>query len=686
MTVTPRGEYPRPHFDRSHSWLSLNGSWDFAPDPELSGVPRGLPADTAAWPAEIVVPFAWETQASGVALHWMPCGWYRRRVEIPRRWAGERVILHFGAVHHRATLWINGIEIGTHEGGYTPFEFDVTPALSGEAAVVVVRVEAPINKREIVHGKQRSIPRDDYDGCSFTPSSGIWQSVWLEARPATYVRQVSLRPSIGLDAIVADIALAGPNVDGSRLRVAVVGSGLPPVEVVAQAQLQKLTFPIANPVLWQPHDPHLYDVHVKLVSADGNDSVVASTGLRSVAIEDGQVLLNGSRLYVRGVLDQGYWPSSGITAPSDEAFVTDLELARAAGYNVVRKHLKLEDPRFPYHADRLGMLIWAEPASTGIFTSDAVARFEAQIEPMVARDGNHPSIVIWGLYNEEWGLDWDVPGDAAKQDAVRHAVALLRELDQSRPLVDNSGWTHVDTDLVDWHIYDEQPSGWAAKVAALMSGRTDRFPVSIAVDKVVDKLLMAGGGPAPAGLPNLNSEYGGGYTSVERGWNLRWQTQELRRYDTLSGYIWTELYDIEHETAGIYTSERGKKDHGGNEPRAANAETVLVVSVTPESSGRDLLVASRDVEVRVQVSHHGVAPLQVRLSSAWGPPFGPLESAQVGTSRGSGVLDVKPFMLSEEAVVATRMPDDLTRARLHLLALADDRVVASTCVDVELAR
>lgn len=683
MTVTPRSDYPRPDFDRSHSWRSLNGGWDFAPDPELSGLQRGLPTDTAKWPHDIVVPFAWETQASGVALHWMPCGWYRRRIEVPAEWADQQVILHFGAVHHKATVWVSGAEIGTHEGGYTPFEFDITAALSASAATVVVRVEAPIDKREIAHGKQRSIPRDDYDGCSFTPSSGIWQSVWLEARPSTYVQQVSLRPSQGLDAIDAEIVLDGPHVDGAKLQVEVVGSGLPPVEMVAKTERQRLTLPIAEPVLWQPNDPHVYGVRVELDSADGVDRVLTSTGLRSVAVEDGQILLNGSRLSVRGVLDQGYWPATGITAPSDEAFIVDLELARAVGYNLVRKHLKLEDPRFLYHADRLGILVWAEPASTGVFTPDGVRRFEAQIDPMVARDGNHPSIVIWGLYNEEWGLDWDVPGDVAKQDAVRRAVQLLRRLDPSRPLVDNSGWTHVDTDLIDWHIYDEHPAGWAAKVAALLSGRTDRFPVSIAVDTVVDKLLMASGGPAPSALPNLNSEYGGGYTSVERGWNLRWQTQELRRYDMLSGYIWTELYDIEHETAGLYTFERGLKDQGGNDPRAANAETVIVVNVVPEAPGRDIIVNTQDVEVRVQVSHHGNSPLRVTLASAWGPMFGPLVGAHVSTSRDCADLDVKPFSLSEEAVVAARMPDGLTSGRLHLFALSDGRVVASTCVDVE---
>ena len=683
MTVVPRREYPRPHFDRSHAWAPLNGSWDFTPDPELTGRERGLPADTRAWPSRITVPFAWETAASGIGLHWMPCGWYRRRVDVPADWAGQRVILHFGAAHHLATVWVDGVEVGTHEGGYTPFEFDITDHISMDACTVVVCVEAPVDKREIVHGKQRSIPRDDYDSCAFTPSSGIWQSVWLESRPATYVAQVALRPTPNLDGIVADIRVAGARAVGSRLRVEIAGWGLPAIESAVDPGDQRVVLPIAEPVLWEPAQPHLYDVKVELVSEDGVDRVTASTGLRSVTVEGGQIFLNGSRLYVRGVLDQGYWPDSGMTARTDDAFVTDLELARAAGYNVVRKHLKLEDPRFLHHADVLGILVWAEPASTGIFTDAAAARFEAQIEPMVARDGNHPSIVIWGLYNEEWGLDWDVPGDEVKQDAVRRAARRLRDLDSTRPIVDNSGWTHVDTDLVDWHIYDEHPAGWARKVSALLSGDGRSFPVSIAVDKTVDKLLMADGGSAPSALPNLNSEYGGGWTSIDRGWNLRWQTQELRKYDSLSGYVWTELYDIEHETAGIYTFHRTAKDDGGNDPLAANAETVIVVSgFQPSVPGRDLVTADRNVDVRVQVSHHGSAPLQVQIVSMWGPILGPRTSARVSTARDGANLDVKPFVLSDEVTVSNRLPDDVDSARLHIVALSGADVVASTCIDV----
>ena len=683
MTGTPRGEYPRPQFDRSHSWQSLNGSWDFTPDPESTGASRGLATDTQAWPGRIVVPFAWETEASGVAQHWLPCGWYRRRIEVPAAWDGQRIVLHFGAVHHVATVWVDGVPVGTHEGGYTPFEIDITEALSGRTGVVTVRVDAPIDKRAIVHGKQRSIPRDDYDGCSFTPSSGIWQPVWLEARPATHVRRIALRAGRDLNAIEATIEIAGEHAIGATLRVRVSDDDSSAVSVAASAPSHRVVLPIAAPVLWEPAHPKMYDVLVELASADGVDRVTASTGLRQVTVADGQILLNGSRLYVRGVLDQGYWPQTGITAPTDDAFVTDLELARSAGYNVVRKHLKLEDPRFLFHADRLGMLVWAEPASTGTFNAASVARFEAQIEPMVDRDANHPSIVIWGLYNEEWGLDWDVPGDEAKQQAVRNAYRLLKNLDPTRPVVDNSGWTHVETDLVDWHIYDEKPAGWAAKVAALLSGQADRFPVSIAVDKVVDKLLMAGGGAPPSVLPNLNSEYGGGYTSVERGWNMRWQTQELRRYDALAGYVWTELYDIEHETAGIYTFERAAKDLGGNDPRSANADTVIVAHVSPLEPGRDLFVSGADVEVRVQVSHHGATACELQLVSAWSPRLAPLAAVQLASARDSVALQVKPFMLSEEIVVSNPMPDTMCAARLHIFGLVDDVVVASTCVDVE---
>ena len=686
-----RPEYPRPHFDRSHAWTSLNGAWDFARDPDGSGGYDGPAGERGPWSEQIVVPFAWETEASGVGAQWLEYGWYRRRMPVPGDWAGQRVVLHFGAVHHLATVWVNGRSVGEHEGGYTPFEFDITDALDGGSdATVLVRVWAPADKREIVHGKQRSIPRDDYDDCAFTPSSGIWQPVWLEARPATHVSALALAPADTLDAITATVSVAGPHRAGARVSVGIVGESPVTVEATDSAVPLQVTLPIDAPRRWSPADPHLYEVEVRLESADGSDRVVSSTGLRRVEVRGDQILLNGERLYVRGVLDQGYWPRTGITAPDDEAFVTDLELARADGFNLVRKHLKLEDPRFLHHADRLGMLVWAEPASTGVFTPASVARFEAQIEPMVRRDGNHPSIVIWGLYNEEWGLDWDVAADPAKQAAVRRAYDLLKELDPSRPAVDNSGWAHVATDLIDWHIYDETPAGWAAKMRALLDEGAESFPVGLGPGRVVQKVLMAGrSGPLPE-LPNLNSEFGGGKTSVERGWNLRWQTLELRRRDSLSGYVWTELYDIEHEMAGIHSFHREDKDSGGNRPGATNADTVVVPDLSPVAPGRDVVGVGPGgaVAFDVRISHHGAAAIEAAVLPVWSAAMGDYDVAAASeAARGDGpwlqnTVKVNPFRLSEPVRITEILPADRVAARLHLLVVAEGRIIGSTVVDV----
>ncbi|MCW2873247.1 sugar-binding domain-containing protein [Actinacidiphila oryziradicis] len=686
---TVRPEYPRPHFDRSHAWLSLNGTWDFAADPAGSAAYEQMSRDDHDWPHAITVPFAWETEASGVGAHWLEYGWYRRTVTVPDGWRGQRVVLHFGAVHHLASVWIDGAPVGEHEGGYTPFEFDITEALAGlTTATVLVRVWAPADKREIVHGKQRSIPRDDYDDCAFTPTSGIWQPVWLEARPATYVSAVALAPADALDAITADVSVAGPSARGARLTVQVTGGTPATVEIGDPAQPVRVSLPIREPRQWSPDDPYLYGVSVTLDSADGTDRVGSATGLRRIEVSGEHLLLNGERLYVRGVLDQGYWPRTGLTAPDDQAFATDLALAREAGFNLVRKHLKLEDPRFLHHADRLGILVWAEPASTGVYTPEAAARFDAQIEPMVRRDGNHPSIVIWGLYNEEWGLDWNVPGDPAKQAAVRRAYDLLKSLDPGRPVVDNSGWAHVVTDIVDWHIYDETPAGWAAKVRALLTDRSHSFPVGLGAVGTVDKLVMADGGPAPE-VPNLNSEFGGGKTSVERGWNQRWQTLELRRHDVLSGYVWTELYDVEHEMAGIYAFDRSRKDSGANDPAGVNADTVLVVDVEPLAPGRDLVVTGdRKVSVEARISHHGRSSVEAAVVPLWGPPLGECDDLAArraaGAAAAGDTVSVQPFRLSDPVRITEHFPDGAAAARLHLLVVSDGEVIGGTCVDVSL--
>jgi beta-galactosidase/beta-glucuronidase len=669
-STAARSEYPRPDLDRSARWVNLNGEWDF---------------ESIDGRSTIVVPFAWETIDSGVARTWLERATYRREIDVPAEWDGARIVLCFGAVWHRAIVSIDGAHVGEHVGGYTSFEFDITEKLTaGQAAQLVVEVEAPADKRELVHGKQRSIPRDDYDGVSFTPTSGIWQSVWLEARGRTYAASVELRGDsrTGIDIAVrveGDARVGTPVVarlleGGERVELTTGPDG------VASGRIE-----IAAPRVWSPLDPHLY--RVEITTAD-DDLVVATTGLRTIEVRGEELWLNDERLYVRGVLDQGYWPTSGLTAPDDTALVTDLELARELGFNLVRKHLKFEEPRWLHAADEMGMLVWAEPACPSRFTDEAAAAFEAQLVPMVERDGNHPSIIIWGLYNEEWGLDWDIPGSGSRAAAAVAAYDALAAIDHTRPIVENSGWSHVRTDLVDWHYYEPDPATWARNVADLASGERHDFPVKLGPDFIVDKSLYGSSDVARTGLPILNSEFGEGFTSLERAWHVRWQTQELRRHDRFAGYVYTELADVEHEGAGLVDADRRRKDWGGLDPADSNAPTVLVIDVVPERAGADIPVPSAPLTLGVRVSHHGVAPVAGRIHAAWveaGRPFGSLVASRsaapvLGGTVVSSAVTAEPFALTPAVELTVPTPSGPSRLLLWLATDAGE-VLARSFVD-----
>jgi beta-galactosidase/beta-glucuronidase len=676
MMTGTTAAHPRPDQRRDTVWWSLDGPWDFFPD-------RGYSVDTLpARPARtITVPFAWETPASGIEEHWLSRAWYRREIEAPDLPDGLRLVLHFGAVHHAAQVWIDGGLVATHVGGQAPFEVDITSAVGAQRSSLVICVDAPLDKGEIPHGKQRSIPPDPYDVCSFNPCSGIWQSVWLEQRPPTYLRTVEME--------------ALPDLDGFRIQAAADGPDRS--EVVVHARIVATgdhanwddsgavgVLPVAAPRLWSPIDPHLYVIEVELRRADVVlDRLLCTTGLRTVTVRGAHLLLNGERCYLRGVLDQGYWPESGWTAPNEQALVADLVAAADAGFTLVRKHLKLEDPRWLHHADQLGMLVWEEPASTSRFTERSVNAFESQIPAMVARDRNHPSIVIWGLYNEEWGLDWDVANDPAKRLSLEGAYAMITELDDSRPVIDNSGWSHVRTDLTDWHIYSLDHAAWTTELADLRAGAERGFVVNLGPGGPVRKYVNADGSSIK-GTASLNSEYGSGTTSVERAWTMRWQTQELRRMDDLNGYVYTELYDIEHETVGILTDRRRSKDTLGLVPDDCHTDTVIVVDVVPLAPGCDLMSAPNGkFSVELRVSHHGPEQLLAHIQGGWGPPL-----SSVGHTPTESCVELKadPFVLSESAMWHDQLPDRLDQARLHLWIWGSDgEHLAHSVLDVRRA-
>lgn len=648
----PRAEYPRPDLDRSARWLTLNGEWAFEADGEAG---------------TIVVPFAWESEASGVHRTWLEHGVYRRALVVPIEWADARPVLCFGAVHHRAIVRIDGVMVAEHVGGYEYFEVDLGEHVeAGGVCELSVEVFAPADKREIPHGKQRSIPRDDYDGVSFTPTSGIWQSVWIEARGRTYARTVALRGD-SLTGFDVTVQVAGDAPAGARVAMRVLETD-EAVAVTADAHGNaRARVALREPRLWSPSAPHLYRVEVTVGDGDGADVVVATSGLRRIEIRDEQILLNGERLYVRGVLDQGYWPDTGLTAPTADDLRRDLVLARELGYNLVRKHLKFEEPIWLHEADRTGMLVWAEPACTSRYSPAGADAFEAQLEGMVERDGNHPSIVIWGLYNEEWGLDWDIPGSAARAQASVRAYERLKSLDPTRPVVENSGWSHVRSDLVDWHYYEPSPGQWARAVADLASGARETFPVRLGPDFVVDKSLYGSADFPRTGVPLLNSEYGEGFTSLERAWHLRWETQELRRHDRFAGYVYTEFADVEHEAAGLLSIDRRPKDWGGCVPADVNADTVLVLDLVPLAAGADIEPPAEPFAVAVHVSHHGPESVEGTIRATWIPFGGQLDSVPDAADATSEPVSASPFVLSDAVTITVPPVDGPARLVLRFI-------------------
>ncbi|HEV8044041.1 MAG TPA: glycoside hydrolase family 2 TIM barrel-domain containing protein, partial [Rubrobacter sp.] len=471
----PRPEYPRPQL-RRQQWTNLNGEWRFAFDDESVGLAGGwqnastqdLGANGPPFDRRITVPFCYQARLSGIgetAFHDLV--WYARTFEHPVSSDG-RLLLHFGAVDYRATVWVNGLHVVSHEGGHTPFSADVTDALLDGENVVVVRAEDPSRDVTIPRGKQYW--RVESEGIFYTRTTGIWQTVWLE--PVNRSRVGSLRLTPDVDAACADLEVAVEGFEpGMSLRVAVELDGEPVLEdtIGLRSSLIDRRLPLLargdapetphlsewpRPALWSPEHPNLYDLRLALLGAGGEtlDAVESYFGMRKVETRDGKVYLNGRPYYQRLVLDQGYFPDGILTAPADDDLRGDVELAKEMGFTGARKHQKVEDPRWLFWADSLGLLVWGEMANAYQYGSEYVRRMTAEWQEAVRRDYNHPSVVAWVPMNESWG----VPNLAGDPGQIEHLLALYhltRSLDGTRPVVSNDGWEHALTDLCNIHDY-----------------------------------------------------------------------------------------------------------------------------------------------------------------------------------------------------------------------------------------
>ena len=550
MTI-PRSEHPDPQFQRK-DWLNLNGDWDFEFDFGNSGLRAGV-LEKDEWSRKINVPFCPESKLSGIEYtDFIAAVWYRKSVTVTEAQLEGRVLIHFGAVDYETYLYVNGEEAGYHKGGYTSFTFDITEFLTSGENVIAVNAMDDVRDPLVPRGKQSELYNSH--GCDYTRTTGIWQTVWLEFVPKAYVKSFKLFPdtvnaTLGVSAVVeGEGAFKAEAFYDGRL----VGSFEKTAAGFVSGDIK-----LSETHLWEVGCGRLYDLKITF----GGDEISSYFGLRDIRIDGYKVLINGKSVFQRLVLDQGFYADGIYTAPSDEALEKDIRLSLAVGFNGARLHQKVFEPRFLYHCDRLGYIVWGEFGNWGLdYSRDgALEAMLPQWCESVARDFNHPAIVGWCPFNETWDRD----GRKQNDELLRIIYRVTKQLDETRPCIDTSGNFHVETDIFDVHDYEQK--------VEIFKGNYDRLMTEgVLFEHFPDRQEYDGKKPA------FVSEYGGIQWSLgSRGdaWgygNAPKSEQEfIDRYKGLTdalldnermfGFCYTQLYDIEQEQNGLYYYDRSPK-------------------------------------------------------------------------------------------------------------------------------
>lgn len=578
MNSIPRPEYPRPDFQRD-SYYNLNGTWSFAFDDDNRGEREGWNLPRHQLAGSILVPFCYQSEKSGIGdktIH--PYLWYRCKFEVPEEMKGRRVFLRFGAVDFESKVYVNGRLAGTHRGGYTPFGFDISHLLVEGENDLCLRVE---DQTDCSQPRGKQYWKEGLMGCWYTPVSGIWQSVWLEAAGDNSLTAIRVTPD--LDRALADVRLRLEKFPEKGTRVAyelsMEGRLLLSGEVSAFDQTPGFTLDmrcgsrVDTVIAWTPEHPRLFDLKVTLLTEKGaQDEVKTYFGMRKVEVKNGQVLLNNTPVYQRLILDQGYWPDTLLTPPSDEAIRADVQWIKDFGYNGVRKHQKVEDPRFYYWCDRLGLLVWGEVPSCYEYGPQTVANLSNTLMDFIARDYNHPSIITWVPLNESWGVR-EIYTDRQQQAAARMLTQLCRSLDPIRLVSSNDGWEQTEADICALHDY-------AAEGEVIHRHFDSREQVEkTACDH---RMCYAEGAQYTGREAFLITEYGGiamtgkgaqedmggmqtwGYhdkVKDEETFFARFAsvTNAIRELDYCQGYCYTQLTDVMQEINGLLTPDRQPK-------------------------------------------------------------------------------------------------------------------------------
>ena len=578
-TVIPRPEHPRPDFMRD-TFLNLNGVWQFAFDDADEGVAKEWMKPGFSLPMEITVPFAYQTKMSGIGpmdeIH--PVIWYRRAFSIPQEMQDRRILLRFGAVDYACDVYVNGKKAGSHVGGYTPFALDATALLVEGENDLCLRV---VDRPDCTQPRGKQYWDRGLMGCWYTPVSGIWQTVYLEAVGEIGMRYIHVTPDIDQHMATAEIALdAIPqemltveltvSFEGKVKRVVTATTAdrfvRVPIEMIMKGDLDPFR-------VWAPGSPNLYDLRVRLLKGgDTLDQVDTYFGMRKIERRDGRIYLNNSPLYQKLILDQGYWPDSNITPPSDEAIRLDLQYILDFGYNGARKHQKLEDPRFYYWADKMGVHIWGEVPSPYDFTDETVRNLADTMFGFIERDFNHPSIICWVPLNESWGVR-QIYTDKRQQAAGRMLYHLTKAADGTRLCSSNDGWEQVTTDICALHDYADTKETIAYHFADRNEVEThacDWRPCYANTEKPTGQeafMVTEYGGIAFENI-GVQGEMGGmqtwgyhGKVTDEEAFFKRFKavTDGVREIPYCQGYCYTQLTDVMQEINGLLTPDRKPK-------------------------------------------------------------------------------------------------------------------------------
>lgn len=566
-------DYPRPQFVRD-AWQSLNGEWDFRFDDDNAGE-RDRWNEQLHGNLKIQVPFTYETEASGIGeTTFHPYVWYERELQLSADLNGKRVMLNFQAVDYTAKVWVNGYYAGGHQGGYAAFSLDIADYVNTDVAAsnrLVVKAEDSQSCTQ-PRGKQRWV--DENFECFYVQTTGIWQSVWVEYVSPSYLKAVKITPDLDNRSVRFEYQTQAAD-DNLRLETK-ISTGQKTFKQLSlhvdRAWLQldvELTHEANGPwklQSWSPAAPTLYEVEFILYKDNlVIDRVYSYFGLRKISIEQGKVLLNNTPVYQRLILDQGYWPESHLTPPSEEALIADIDAILAMGYNGVRKHMKIEDARFLYWCDVKGLLVWSEMAATFEFNDEAVENFTNEWTEIVRQQYNHPSIITWVPFNESWGIP-QVYTNKLQQKFTEGIYHLTKSIDPNRPVIVNDGWEHTISDIITLHDYEESGDVLLERYADSSSvlGRAASFNNW--------KYAMAQGYEY-RGQPVIVSEFGGIAFDSGDGWGYGEQvsstdafierfrkiTQAIKDTPYICGYCYTQITDVQQEVNGLLTADRTPK-------------------------------------------------------------------------------------------------------------------------------